>query len=164
MISVRVGRLEDVTTQAVLRPIASDGSAPTPSMRRLEAVAGDKVAEHLARLGELPVGSATLTPAGGLPADFLVSVVVRSRDEPATTASVERALVNGLRRVRDLGLTEIAMAPLGTGAGNLEIDAAAPIMLRVLGGDADGALDATIVVESDYEREVLERLGALRAE
>lgn len=158
MIEVRIGRLEDEVAPALLRPVAEDGSAVTPAMRRLEMAAGPEVAEQLGRLGRMPVGSATITGAGGLEADFLVSVVVRAVDEPATEATVERALVNGLRRVREWGIEKVAMPPLGTGAGNLDMEAAAVVMTGVLSGESGGSdgppPDVVIVVENEYERDV----------
>ena len=59
-------------------------------MRRLEQAAGAELVEQLARVGELPVGAAAITPAGALAAEFVVHVSVRSRDEPVTPAGVRR--------------------------------------------------------------------------
>lgn len=159
MIEVRVGRLEDEAAPALLRPVAADGSAVTPSMRRVEVAAGERVAEQLGRVGAMPVGSATITAAGDLQADFLVSVVVRAADEPATEADVERALLNGIRRLREWGIDRVAMPLLGTGAGNLEVEAAAGVMVPLLVRESAGGetpLHVVIVAESEYEREVLD--------
>jgi hypothetical protein len=64
VIRVRVGRLEASAAEALLRPVAADGSAVTPSMRRLELAAGPELQAQWRRLGELPVGSAAITGAG----------------------------------------------------------------------------------------------------
>ena len=160
MIQVRVGRLEEMVVPAYLRPVAADGSPVTPAMRRLDDALGERVREQLRRGGELPVGSATITPAGDLPADFLVSVVVRSVDEPVTEAAVERGLVNGLRRLREWAIDMAATVPLGTGAGNLDAETSARVMVTTLRQEMEpdtNPRDIVIVVESEYEKQAFER-------
>src|SRR5690606_32477277 len=107
-------------------------TATTHAMRKLEIAAGEGPAEQCRRLGDLPVGSAVITPAGDLPAQFLIHAIVRSLDEPVTGSGVKRALQNGLRRLAEWGIQRVAMAPLGIGAGNLEADEAASVMIPVL--------------------------------
>jgi len=160
VIHVRVGRLEEMVVPAYLRPVAADGSPVTPAMRRLDAALGEHVRAQLQRGGELPVGSATITPAGDLPADFLVSIVVRSVDEPVTEAGIERGLVNGLRRLREWAIDMAATVPLGTGAGNLDAETSARLMVATLRRHMTPDTlprDIVIVVETEYEREVFER-------
>lgn len=160
MIQIRVGRLEEMVVPACMRPVAADGSPVTPAMRRLDAALGENVREQLRRGGELPVGGATITPAGDLPADFLVSIVVRSAEEPVTEAAVERALVNGLRRLREWAIDLAATVPLGTGAGNLDAETSARVMVSTLRKEMvpdQPPRDIVIVVESEYERDAFER-------
>jgi O-acetyl-ADP-ribose deacetylase len=146
--------------EAVLRPVTAEWTAVTPAMRRLEMAAGDDVSEQCRRLGELPIGSAVITPAGGLPAQFMVHVIVRSMDEPVTEAGVRRGLQNGLRRLAEWGIQRVAMAPLGTGAGNLDAEDAAALMVPLLQEQlrAGGApSEIAIHVDSEYERDAFER-------
>jgi O-acetyl-ADP-ribose deacetylase (regulator of RNase III) len=146
--------------EAVLRPVTAEWSAVTPAMRRLEMAAGDAPAEQCRRLGELPVGSAVITPAGDLSAQFMIHVIVRSVDEPVTEAGVRRALQNGLRRIAEWGIGRVAMAPLGTGAGNLDAEDAAAIMVPLLtsqiraGGPPS---EVEIYVDTEYEKDAFER-------
>ena len=125
----------------------------------MEIQAGPALTEQMRRLGELPVGSAVLTAGGSLSARFLVNVVIRAQDEPVSTAGVERGVRNALRRVEEYGLRSVAVAPLGTGAGNLDAEEAARAMVPLLleyraRAAAPAALE--IVVESQYEREAFE--------
>lgn len=154
MISVRHAELAEAAAGAILRPVTADWAAPNPAMRRLEVAAGAAVEAHCRRLGELPVGSAVVTLAGELRVDFLIHVVIRSVEQPATAAVVQRALRNGLRRVGEWGIASLAMPPLGTGAGNLDAEESAEAMvpilveyLRTVGQPAR----IEIVVDSDYE-------------
>ena len=160
MIQVRVGRLEEMVVPAYLRPVAADYSPVTPAMARLDLALGERVRAQLQRGGELPVGSATITPAGDLPADFLVSMVVRSQDEPVTAAAVERGLVNGLRRLREWAIDMAATVPLGTGAGNLDAETSARVMITTLRQEMspdEMPRDIIIVVENEYEKEAFDR-------
>lgn len=170
MIEVRVGELAEVRAGAVVRPVDTEFSPVTPAMRRFEEAAGPAVAEQCARLGELPLASAVITAAGALPADFIVHVAVRSRTENPTPAVVRRGLVNALHRLVDWDVREVAMAPLGTGAGNLDAEESAALMVPVLVEHMreTGVPSAvTIVVEDDYQRAAFEaalsRLGGERA-
>ena len=126
--------------------------------RRLEARAGEAVARRLEEQGDLPLGTAVLTPAGELACDFLVHVAVRSRDEPPTLATVERGLVNALRRAADFGIGSLALPPLGMGVGTLDAGDAARVMAQVIRSHLEEGrqpLALTLVVDSDYEESVL---------
>jgi O-acetyl-ADP-ribose deacetylase (regulator of RNase III) len=167
MISVRVLELADARTSAVLRPVAADWSAVTPAMRRLELAAGADVHAQCLRLGELPVGSALITGAGELHARFMVHVVVRSLDEPVTVRGVRQALLNGLRRLVEWGIDSVTLPPLGTGAGNLDAEEAAQLMVPILAAHVEAGpvpSQFEVAVETEYEHAAFVReLAALAA-
>lgn len=156
MIRIIRGELAATRREAVLRPVSAEWTAVTPAMRRLELAAGADLEQHCHAAGELPIGSAIITPAGALDARFMVHVVVRSVDEQVTEHGVRRALQNGVRRLAEWGIVAVALPPLGTGAGNLDPEDAAAIMLPVLyDALAAGPLsEADIHVDSDYELDV----------
>lgn len=132
MMEVRIAELAALEAGAVMRPVSSDFAPVTPAMRRLDQAAGTMVERQCALLGDLPVGSAVITAAGDLPAGFIVHVAVRSRHENATQAGVRRGLLNGLRRLVEWEIESVALAPLGTGAGNLDAEESAAVMIPVL--------------------------------
>lgn len=160
MIRIRRGRLGEAATEAVLRPVRSDLAAVTPASRQVGLEAGAEVARRLDGLGEVPVGGAVVTPGGELRAAFLIHVVVQAPEQPMTETTVQRALVNGLRRAREWGIASLALPPLGTGAGSLEPERWAGLVVDVLkdhaaeGGDPD---DIEIVVETAYEEDIFRR-------
>ena len=161
MIRVVQGDLADATTDAVLRPASAEWSAVTPAMRRLEIVAGPDVEAQCRRIGELPVGSAAITTAGDLDAQFMVHVIVRSIDEQVSEAIVRRALQNGLRRLVEWGIGSVAIPPIGTGAGNLDPEDAATEMIPTIiehmrTSQYPSRVD--LVVESDYEKDAFDRV------
>jgi O-acetyl-ADP-ribose deacetylase len=155
MIDVKIGRLEDETGGAALRPVACDFAAVNPSMARFDRAAGPAVAAQCDQLGELPLGSAVITAGGDLPVPFVVHVAVRSAEEDTTVGVVARGLLNGLRRLEEWGIESVAMAPLGVGAGNLDAEESAEAMLPVLFRhlrSASHPREVTVVVEDDYQR------------
>lgn len=160
MIEVVQGDLAGLRASAVLRPVSAEWDAVSAAGRRVEIAAGPALLEHCAKLGELPVGSAVLTPPGNLPVDFVIHGIVRSLDEPVSESSVYRALQNALRRCEEWGVETLATPPLGTGAGNLDPEDSASIMIPLLLDHMQHAkypARVMIVVESEYEDDVFRR-------
>jgi O-acetyl-ADP-ribose deacetylase (regulator of RNase III) len=132
----------------------SDGASITAVDRRLEARAGADVADRVAAQGDSPVGTAFLTPGGETEADFLIHLVVQSPEEPVGPQGLGRALRNGLRRAADFGIASVALAPLGTGAGQLPVEESARIVLGILNehrGREGTPGRFLLVAESGYE-------------
>lgn len=158
MIDVRVDDLAFYEGEAIVRPVNAMLGATTPVMRKLERAAGASFADQ-ARLSEpLPVGAAVVTSAGDLQVELLIHGVVSSDDEPATRASVRQALVSALQRAAAFQIKEVAIAPFGLGAGNLDIEDSADVMIDVLSKHmSHSRFPATvlIVAETDHEEEVL---------
>ena len=132
MIEVVQGDIANLRASGILRPVSAEWDAVSSAARRIEIAAGPDLIEQCEKLGELPVGSAVLTSAGQLNADFIVHAIVRSLDEQASESTVHRALQNALRRCVEWGIESLAVPPLGTGAGNLDAEEAAAVMIPVL--------------------------------
>jgi O-acetyl-ADP-ribose deacetylase (regulator of RNase III) len=162
-VTVRVGELGTSMAVAVVRPVRSDGEAISAGGRRLGRLAGPTVAERLQGLGDLPVGGAVITPAGDLPAEFIIHAVLQSAEEQVSTNTVRRALMNALRRARDLGLESLSIPLLGTGAGNLEAEEAARLLVDALKehfGQGEDPGSVEILVDNAYQEELFARLIA----
>lgn len=154
MIRVVHGDLVQQAVEGLLRPVRSDMAPVSALSRDVALAAGAELEERLGRMGLLPVGGAVLTPAGSLPASFLIHVVVMSEDEPQSSWTVQRALRNGLRRARDWELGSIALPPLGLAAGTADPEASARALVEILFDHLDEGvppLDLAIVVSSDFE-------------
>ena len=155
MIEVVLGDIAETRATALMHPVSAEWEPVTPAMRRLELAAGEQMAQQCNKLGELPIGSAVITGAGGAGAEFMIHVIVRSMVEPVSESTVQRGLQNGLRRCVEWGVEDVAIPPIGTGAGNLDAEDVAHLMLPIL-------LDhmrteqyparVTLVADSDYER------------
>lgn len=166
MIRVVQGSLSEMAVDAVFRAVRSDLAPVSAVGRDLGTRAGEQVEERLMRLGNLPVGGAVMTPSGSLPCAFLIHVVVMSEDEPQTASSVRKSLQNGLRRASDMGLSTLALPPIGIGVGLTEPEVEAGALVDVLVdhlNEAPDDLDITIVVSAAYEFDLFKGLIAERA-
>lgn len=158
MIEVRAGELAGVAAEvgadAIVRPVTTDFSPVTPAMRRFEAEAGEAVAAQCGLLGDIPLGAAVITAAGALDADLIVHVAVRSPVDNPSRPVVRQGFTNALRRLAEWGAATVVVAPLGTGAGNLDAETAADIMMAVLAeAEAEGGLERVVVaVEDAYQK------------
>ncbi len=155
MIDVRIAPLEEVDAGAALRPVACDFSPVTPAMTRFDRAAGPAVAAQCRQVGDLPLGSAVITVGGDLAVPFVVHVAVRSADENPTPSVARQALLNGLRRLEDWAIESVAVAPLGTGAGNLDAEESAEAMLPVVVQHLRKPTHLSrviLVVEDEYQR------------
>lgn len=161
MIEVVLADIATVSATAIMRPVSAEWDAVTPAMRRLELAAGSAMVEQCARIGDLPLGSAVITGAGAAQAEFMVHVIVRSVTEPVSEYVVQRCLQNGLRRCEEWGIQSLAIPPLGTGAGNLDAEDAAGLMVPVLLDHMRNAQHPSrvlLVAETEYERDAFEQV------
>ncbi len=160
MIRVVLSSPGQVEAEGLLRPVSGELEPVTSEGSRLGSEAGEDVLERLRRVGSLPVGGAVITPGGALTARYFIHVVIQSQDEPVTVSGVGRALVNGLRRAEEWGLERLALPPLGTGAGSLEAEASAGIMVETIREHlvrAHYPREVIVAVASDYEQDAFRR-------
>lgn len=158
MIQVRIDDLAFFEGEAILRPVNEDLGATTPLIRRLELAAGAKLHDQIRVQDPLPIGAAVVTAAGELGVELLVHAVVMTSTEPVSRNSVRHALTSALQRVEAWQIKDIAIAPFGLGAGNLEIEESAQIMLDVIEQhmrDARFPEHITLFAETPDEERVL---------
>src|SRR5919199_1754989 len=151
-VEVRVDDLAFFDGEAIAWPVDAELRPITPVTRRLEVAGGPPLAQLLRTQEPLPVGSAVVTGAGALPVGLLVSAVVASDTEPVTRSGVRRAMMSAMQRAADWQIGHLGFAPFGLGAGNLDADESAEVMLEVLERHrAPHPERVTIVVESAAE-------------
>lgn len=156
MIRCIVDDLAFVEADAVVRP-ANDRLEPiTAAAVRLDQQAGPAFAAACRSATALDAGSAVITRAGELPADFVLHVILQDQDTVTTPAVVRRALDAAWRRAAEWGLGQVATAPLGAGAGLFDIEEAVALMVETLAGAPGAVPELVIVVERDSERELVE--------
>ena len=158
VIDVRVDDLGFYEGEAIARPANAMLGATTPLMRRLEVAAGSAFSDQVRLAEPLPVGAAVVTGAGDLGVQLLIHGVVSSDDEPATRATVRSALVSTLHRADAFQIRQLAIAPFGLGAGNLDIEDSAEVMIAVLHEHMRRSgfpSNVVIVAETPHEEQVL---------
>lgn len=161
MIRVVVDDIAFVQADAVIRPATATLEPTSAALRHLEQVGGPGFARQSQVQQALAVGAAVVTGAGDLPSEFVIHAVVRSVTEPVSAAGVRRALISALQRAVDWQLERVTVPPLGTGAGNLQVEDAARIMVDVLSQHTAVApypTDVAIVVESQEDKHVFDAL------
>jgi O-acetyl-ADP-ribose deacetylase (regulator of RNase III) len=149
---------------AIARPVTAELGATTALGRRLERAAlegerGARLASQLRVSEPLPVGSAVVTGAGALAAELLVHGVVQSVAERVTRDGVGRATASALQRAAAFEVRQLAVAPFGLGAGNLDVDDAAQAMIDPIVRHLASAAfpeHVTVVVETEDERRAFE--------
>ena len=154
MIEVRRASLATSGAECILRSVSSNLEPLTAVGREVGAAAGEPLLARLEQMGDLPVGGAVITPAGDLSASFIVHVALQSHEEPVSTGNLRKALLNGLRHACRMGIETMALPPLGTGAGNLDAEAAADVMVDVLREHMESEEypgQVTVVVATEYE-------------
>lgn len=161
MIHVKIAHLGTLDTEAVMREVTSELTALTPVGRELERQAGVKVMERLHGMGSLPVGGAVITPGGELSASFIIHAVIQSPDQPVAPESVRLGLLNGLRRATEWGIETLGVPPLGIGAGNLDAETTASIMVPLIREHmmtSSLPREVTIAVANEYEEDAFTRI------
>jgi O-acetyl-ADP-ribose deacetylase (regulator of RNase III) len=155
-IRVRIDDLAFVAAEALAWPVTALLGATTPVLRRLEATGGHSLAEQLRIQEPLPVGSAVVTTGGGLEVELLVSAVVSSDSEAVSRAGVRRAMTSALQRAADWQIEGLVCAPFGLGAGNLEVEDSASIMIEAIAAHWSRArfpVSIELIVENEREEE-----------
>ncbi len=158
VIEIRVDDLAFYEGEAIARPVNAMLGATTPVMRKLERAAGEAFTQSVRVSEPMPVGSAVVTQAGELPVELLIHGVVSSDEEPVTRATVRQALVSAMQRAVAFQIRELAIAPFGLGAGNLDIEDSADVMIDVLRDHMRRAAypsRVVIIVETEMEEQVV---------
>lgn len=148
-----------MAVDAILRP-ASDTLDPVASVSsRLDQLAGAAFASERQTQSGLEVGSAVVTGAGELAAQFVIHTVIRGAQENATRESVRRALTSAWQRAAGWGLERIAGPPIGAGAGQLGLAEAVELMAQTFADHCRTGrppLSLQIVADREEERVIIE--------
>jgi O-acetyl-ADP-ribose deacetylase (regulator of RNase III) len=149
-----------IQADALFRSVGADLEACTALDERIGTNAGAAVLAHLLNFGEVPVGSALVTPGGDLQTPFLAHLVLRSHEEPVSPERLRRSLQSALRHAVEWELASVVIPVLGTGAGNLDAEEAAGILCAVVRDhrrSADFPREFCFVAMNAYEEEALSR-------
>lgn len=159
MIRAIVGALASTEADAVVRPASTTLDPAGGGLREFEIAAARDLPARRTIGAELAIGSAIVTGATGLSADFIIHAVVAGASHPASPANVRRAILSSLQRATDWHFGSVAFPPIGVGLGHLVMEATADIMAEVLIGylkEQTFPADVLIVVGRDEDRTIFE--------
>jgi len=126
----------------------------------IKRAGGEEIEREAVRQGPIEVGEAVATPAGRLPARWVVHGAVMGQDLRTNAALVRRTTESCLRVADELGAESLALPAFGTGVGGFALEECARIMVdavrsyepsalkrvifAVLGADAKSAFDGAL--------------------
>jgi O-acetyl-ADP-ribose deacetylase (regulator of RNase III) len=107
--------LETLAVDAVVRA-ADDLLRPVgPVSEAIDAEGGARLAEQRRVQANLEVGSAVITGAGDLAAEFVLHLVIQGEERVASRDTVRRALISAWHRAEGWQLTTVGAALSGLG-------------------------------------------------
>lgn len=159
MIRAIVGDLASTEADAVVRPTSTTLAPISATLHGIEIAAAADLPAPRSGGTELAVGSAIVTGARGLSADFIIHAVITGSSEPASPTSVRRAMLSSLQRATDWQFASVAFPPVGAGPGQLVMETTADIMAQVLIGylkEQPFPADVLIVVSREEDKTIFE--------
>jgi O-acetyl-ADP-ribose deacetylase (regulator of RNase III) len=129
MIKVIKGDLTEISADAVINAANNQLSMQAGVAGAIKRKGGSTIEAEAVAGGPVPVGEAVVTGAGALKARYVIHAVVMGPDRVTDVETVRLATRNALRRAGELGLKSVVFPALGTGAGGLDLDLAAAVMV-----------------------------------
>jgi O-acetyl-ADP-ribose deacetylase (regulator of RNase III) len=135
-IDVWQGEIAELEVDAILVPANESLFMTTPAARAVRLRAGESVERDAVDQGPIEAGGAVVTGGGQLAAAFVIHVVGVGHDLRADEPRLARAIDAGLQLAGRMGLTRLAIAPIGTERGVFDPDRAAEVLGGVLAARA----------------------------
>jgi O-acetyl-ADP-ribose deacetylase (regulator of RNase III) len=169
-IDVWQGEIAELEVDAILVPANESLFMTTPVGRAVRMRAGESVERAAVDQGPVESGTALVTGGGQLAAPYLIHVVGVGHDLKPDAQRLARAIEAALQLAARMGLSRLAVAPIGTERGVFPPEGAASVLSGVLAARAasGAALPASLVVavtnpaEATAYRAALSVLGAAR--
>jgi O-acetyl-ADP-ribose deacetylase (regulator of RNase III) len=144
----------DLTTQqvdAIVNSVNNDLVLGGGVSGAISRVAGPAVQEECHRIGTVPLGTAVVTPAGNLAAQWIIHAAVNPLGLWADAKSVRSAVKNVLKKAQELGAKKIAFPAVGTGAGGFPVERCADILIEevIKHGESATSLEEVLFVLYD---------------
>ena len=119
---------------------------------------GSLIQEESDRIGFVPVGSAAVTGAGSLPANWVIHAVGPRMGEGDEDRKLRSATVASLERASEIGARSVAFPAISTGIFGYPIERCAPIMLDAVRSFPAGVIErVTFCLFSESDLEVFRR-------
>jgi len=158
------GDITAAGTEAIVNAANNQGWLGSGVAGAIRRAAGDQVEAEAVAQAPWPVGDAVRTGPGRL-GDRGVKAILHAAamapGRPASAAAAGSATAAALRLAAAEGLTSVALPALGTGVGGVALEDAAAAMGAAVRDHAAGTTPVACVVFVLYDRDALERFGAV---
>ncbi len=134
VLRVLVGEPLVTPGEALVRPVTAALEGITPWAREAERLGGAALGDRLAGMGTLPPGAVLVTPAGDLPFDLLLHLVLLAPGEPLGPDLLLRGTRNALNQAGEWELATLVFPLLGVGPGQLDLETAVEVLADALAG------------------------------
>lgn len=147
-IDVWQGEIAELEVDAILVPANESLFMTTPVGRAVRLRAGESVERAAVDQGPVEAGTALVTGGGQLATPYLIHVVGVGHDLKPDAERLARAIDAALQLAARMGLSRLALAPIGTERGVFDPDGAAAALAGVLAarGNAGETLPDSLVV------------------
>ena len=135
-IDVWQGEIAELEVDAILVPANESLFMTTPVGRAVRLRAGESVERAAVDQGPVEAGTALVTGGGQLAASYCIHVVGVGHDLRPDAERLGRAIDAGLQLASRMGLSRLAIAPIGTERGVFDPEAAAVVLAEVLSARA----------------------------
>lgn len=167
MILVVRGDLASVAADAVVRPADATLAPAAEAARLLDAAAGPSFEKAIARQRDLAVGSAVVTSAGDITAEFAIHCIVGAEPGASSAEALRRSLEAALWHCSQWHIGVLAVPGLGDGLGPVPAGDVMKVILDAVNGpmrNPDHPATVLIVASSESEQErYMARLGQVGA-
>jgi O-acetyl-ADP-ribose deacetylase (regulator of RNase III) len=123
------GDLTQIDADAIVNSANNDlvlGGGVSGAIRR---VAGASVQDECHKIGTVPLGTAVVTSAGALKAQWIIHAAVNPLGLWADAKSVRNAARNVLKKAEEKKVKRLAFPAIGTGTGALPVERCADILI-----------------------------------
>jgi O-acetyl-ADP-ribose deacetylase len=147
-IDVWQGEIAELEVDALIVPANESLFMTMPVTRAVKLRAGEVVERDAVEQGPIHAGSAVVTGGGDLAAPYVIHAVAVGHELQPDADRVKQAMHAALEIAARLGLTRLAMAPIGLDRGVFGAGEAAGLLAEVLVGRSRSgeALPASLVV------------------
>ncbi len=154
-ILIEQGDITDAVVEAVVNPANNQLYMGAGVAGALKKKGGQEIEEEAVKKGPIQIGSAVITPAGKLRADYIIHAAVMGIDLITDAEKIRNATLSALNIAENAGIKSVAFPALGTGIGGFPYNEAARVMYRIikehLDGNNDSSLDKIMFVLFGYE-------------
>lgn len=128
-IILEIGSLLDAPVEAIGNEVNEDLIFSDEAFSTLGTSVPDDAMMECLRIGQIPVGSAALTTAGNLHANYILHLATCGFDGVSSEASIVTSLRDGLMKAKEAGIRSLALPEIGVRSSDTPLKRLAELLL-----------------------------------